>query len=147
MIISYPGMGQTGKISRSIVEIIDLYPTLSDLAGLKVPEYVTGRSFKKILNNPDQRTRNNALSQMSGGYTLRTPEYRYTRWGNGGPGMIELYDRHADPGEMKNLAKYKQYEPVIKKLDTQLTKRIKEVAVPPKGLKVFKIPGSDKNVH
>ncbi|MGC4233433.1 MAG: sulfatase [Niabella sp.] len=147
MIVSYPGMKHKGKISSSIVEIIDLYPTLSDLAGLKIPGYVVGRSFKKVLNDPGQKTRNSALSQISGGYTLRTPDYRYTRWGMGGPDMIELYDRGSDPGEMNNLAKDRQHEDLIKKLDAQLTARIKESAAAPKGLRVFKEKNDNKNIH
>ncbi|WP_176954399.1 sulfatase [Niabella drilacis] len=147
MIVSYQGMKQKGTVSRSIIEIIDLYPTLSDLAGLKVPAYVVGYSFKSILKSPGQKTRNSALSQMSGGYTLRTPDYRYTRWGKGGKGMIELYDRVKDPGEMKNLANDVSYEKLIGQLDGQLKERIQKAAVPPKGLTVFKKAGDDKNVH
>jgi arylsulfatase A-like enzyme len=144
MIVSYPGMKQKGKMSHSIVEMIDLYPTLSDLAGLNIPEYVAGRSFKKILNNPDQETRNSALSQVNRGYTIRTQDYRYTRWDKGGPDKIELYDRRSDPAEMKNLANKPQYGKVIKKLDAQLTERIKDAAVPPKGLQVFKELNNNK---
>lgn len=147
MIVSYPGMKQKGKVSHSIVEIIDLYPTLSDMAGLKVPEYVAGRSFKKVLNDPDKITRSSALSQISGGYTLRTPEYRYTRWGNGGVDMTELYDRRMDPDEMKNIAKRAEYAGIIKKLDQQLSARLEESARPPKGLKIFKTLESDRNAH
>lgn len=147
LIVSYPGMKQKGKVSRSIVEMIDLYPTLSDLAGLRVPSYLAGRSFKKITGDPRQKTRNSALSQVSGGYTLRTTDYRYTRWGAGGADMIEVYDRRNDPGEMKNLAKDRQYAALIKQLDAQLSERIRESAVPPKGLQVFKKKGDDKNVH
>ena len=139
MIVSYPGMKHRGERSSSIVELIDMYPTLSDLAGLKTPEYIAGRSFKKVLERPGRETRTSALSQIEGGYTLRTKDYRFTRWGKGGPDMIELYDRRSDPAEMKNLARDHKYEDLIKKLDQQLTARITESAVPPKGLQVFKI--------
>lgn len=138
LIVAYPGMKQRGSISRSIVELIDLYPTLSGLAHLKIPEYVAGRSFEKLLKTPGAETRNSALSQIVGGYTLRTESYRYTRWHEGGPGMIELYDRRADPEEMKNLAKDKRYAGLITKLDKQLNERIKQASVPPIGLNVIK---------
>ncbi len=147
LIVSYPGMEHRGQKSNSIVEMIDLYPTLSDLAGLKMPGYVAGLSFKKILEHPDQKTRNSALSQISRGYTIRTEHYRYTRWDKGGRDMIELYDRGTDPEEMKNLAKRKEYIGVIKKLDHQLSERIAEASIPPKGLKVLKISGDNKDIH
>src|SRR5690606_14214428 len=144
MIVSYPGMKNKGKSSSSIVEIIDLYPTLSDLAGIKMPAYIAGVSIKKILERPLDKTRVNALSQIAGGYTLRTESYRYTRWGNGGRHMVELYDRQLAPSEMKNLAKTGRYGNLISKLDEQLSARIAESAAPPKGLKVFKT-GNIKN--
>jgi len=144
LIVSYPGMKQKGKISNSIVEIIDLYPTLSDLAGLTVPEYVAGRSFKTILNDPHREARKSALSQVPHGYTIRTGNYRYTRWDSGGTGMTELYDRRSDPDEMHNLADDSRYASVTKELEQQLADRIKEAAVPPKGLKVLRKSPDEK---
>lgn len=138
MIVSYPGMKHRGQSSNALIEIIDLYPTLSDLAGIQVPEYVSGSSFKQILAHPGNKTRDNALSQINGGYTLRTPKYRYTRWRDGGQDMIELYDRNKDPKEMVNLAKEAQYAGLIKQLDQELSDRIAVSAQPPKGLRVFK---------
>ncbi|ANH83575.1 hypothetical protein A8C56_23685 [Niabella ginsenosidivorans] len=138
LIIDAPGMHNRGKTCTSIVELIDLYPTLSQLAGLHMPEYVAGTSFKKLLNTPSEKTRNSSLTQIPGGYTLRTEKYRYTRWGKGGKGMIELYNRVEDPDEMKNRANDPQYEKLISQLDEELNERIREAAVPPKGLKVIK---------
>jgi len=138
LIISYPGMKSRGKTSNSIVEMIDLYPTLSQLAGIKTPGYISGRSFKKVLDDPNYKTRESALSQVRGGYTLRTEKYRYTRWRKDGPNMTELYDRLSDPQEMNNLSGAQQYGDLIKKLDKQLTDRIEESAVAPKGLTVIK---------
>jgi len=138
LIIDAPGMRDKGKTCSSLVELIDLYPTLSQLAGLKMPEYVAGTSFKTLLGDPSATTRSSSLSQVPGGYTLRTKNYRYTRWGKGGKDMIELYDRVKDPAEMKNLANDSQYAKVISKLDVQLDERILEAATPPRGLKVIK---------
>lgn len=147
LIISYPEMKYRGETSNAIVEMIDFYPTLGDLANLKTPEYLAGISFKKILEHPGQKTRNSALSQISHGYTLRTEQYRYTRWDQGGPGRIELYNRDTDPEEMINLANNKAYFGLIKKLDQQLSERITKASIAPKGLKVLKDARDNKNIH
>ncbi len=142
LIVSYPRMPQKGQVSASMVEMIDLYPTLSQLAGLRMPGYLAGRSFAEILKDPRKKGRNSALSQISGGYTLRTRDYRYTRWGKGGSGMVELYDRRSDPAEMKNLSGDARFADLIRQLDQQLSERVAEAAKPPKGLKVYKKAGN-----
>ncbi len=138
LIVSYPGMKNCGKQSESIVEMIDFYPTLSELAVLEYPEYVAGKSFLPVLNNPNTRIRNSALTQVRGNYTIRTENFRYSRWGDGGPGMTELYDRQTDPAEMINLADNPEYQSVIQKLNVSLNERINSASAPPKGLKVIK---------
>lgn len=138
LIVCAPGMPAKGKSTTSIVEMIDLYPTLSDLAGLTPPSYLAGRSFRAVLNNPTAATRESALTQIPGGYTLRTERYRYTRWGAGGPGMIELYDRRQDPAELNNLAGKKKYARRIGELDRMLEERLREAGAAPQGLTVFK---------
>jgi len=137
MIISAPGMKGKGKSSQSLVEMIDMYPTLSDLAGITPPSYLAGKSLKPVLNNPKKSVRESALHQIEGGYTLRTKDYRYSRWGKGGKNMIELYDRKADPEEMKNLAGKPEYKKRIDQLDRLLDERIKSAAVKPEGLKTI----------
>lgn len=138
LIISAPDMKGKGKNSQSIVEMIDMYPTLCDLAGITPPQYIAGKSLKPILNNPKVSIRKSALTQRPGGYTLRTKDWRYSRWGKGGENLIELYDRKNDPEEMKNLAKQYKYRKVIDKLDRQLEERIKSASAKPEGLEVIK---------
>lgn len=138
LIISAPDMKGKGKTSASIVEMIDMYPTLSDLAGITPPPYLAGKSLNPILNNPKKSVRESALTQIVGGYTLRTKDYRYSRWGKGGENRIELYDRKADPEEMKNLAGQPKYKNRIDKLDRQLNERIEYASTKPEGLEVIK---------
>jgi arylsulfatase A-like enzyme len=74
------------------VEIVDLYPTLADLAGLETPESLDGRSFVPILEKPKTPGRDVVLSQFNRpwkattpevmGYSIRTKRARYTRWIN-----------------------------------------------------------------
>lgn len=149
LVISYPGQKTKGQVTSSIVEMIDFYPTLSKLAGLTVPEHVMGKSLIPVLEDASAVVRESALSEVNNeymsrfmtptyGYTLRTSKYRYTRWEEGGPDMIEFYDRESDPTEMNNLAKDPRFSDIIKKLDTQLTKRIQEASVLPQGVTVIK---------
>lgn len=138
LIIHVPGMKYQGAKTSSMAEMIDLYPTLTDLCEIPSPAYLAGKSLKKVLLNPRASVRENTLSQIVGGYTLRTKDFRYTRWGEGGKGVIELYNRRSDPAELKNLADNKDYASVIKKLDQLLTERIADANKPPVGLTVFK---------
>ncbi|MBF0199288.1 MAG: sulfatase [Planctomycetes bacterium] len=64
LIISAPGMKARGKSTESIVELLDLYPTLCDLAGISVPTQCEGQSIKPLLNNPLATGKNRALSQF-----------------------------------------------------------------------------------
>jgi uncharacterized sulfatase len=97
------GMGQS---ARGIVELVDLYPTLVDLAGIEPPAGVAGRSFRPLLDDPAQLGKQAAFTQVEragGGRTVRTDRWRYTEWRGGAQG-VELYDHSADPEEYHNLA-------------------------------------------
>jgi iduronate 2-sulfatase len=148
LIISYPGQRTKGQVTNSLVEMIDFYPTLSELAGLSYPDYVAGKSLVPILENASAKIRESAFSQVDNdymskwmntyhGYTIRTDLYRYTRWEEGGEGMIEFYMRTTDPAEMHNLADNQQYRDIIQKLDGLLQERIDEASKKPKGVTVI----------
>jgi arylsulfatase A-like enzyme len=149
LIISYPGQKKKGRESNTIVEMIDFYPTLAELAGVPTPNYLAGKSIAPVFQKSKSKLRESAFTQVdeslltryepANGYTLRTQQYRYTRWGEGGVGMIELYDRKKDPTEMNNLANSQDYANVIKRLDEQLSVRIAEASVKPEGLEVLEI--------
>jgi iduronate 2-sulfatase len=125
LIISYPGQSKKGQRTGSIVEMIDFYPTLCEMAGLEYPEHISGKSMVPVLNNPRKKIRKDALTQtVFDGYSVITDRYRYIRWGEGGEGMVELYDIRNDPGEMINLVGREKYEKVMKELDKQLNKRV-----------------------
>jgi len=127
LIISYPGQRKKGQRTGSLVEMIDFYPTLCELAGLEYPENISGKSMVPVLNNPRKKIRKDAFTQtIFDGYSVVTDRYRYTRWGEGGEGMVELYDIRNDPGEMINLAGREKYERVMRKLDKRLTVRAEE---------------------
>lgn len=105
MIIRAPGKTAEGTQSEAMVELVDLYPTLAQLSGLRAPDHLQGRSLVPLLNHPERLgqkkyaysvvTRRDKL-----GYALRNQNWRYGNWPDG----EELYNLRADPGEKKNLA-------------------------------------------
>ncbi len=84
LLIKAPGMSTAGQRSASLVELVDLYPTLCDLAGLPKPQHLQGSSFANLLDDPKVDDQEFALSQYpragSMGYSVRTKDFRYTEW-------------------------------------------------------------------
>lgn len=133
LIIRAPGITPAGKRSTSIVEMIDFYQTLTDLAGIpEPPEFVLGQSMRSVLKQPEQAFRQDALMRHEFGYSLRTPRYRYMLWDDG---EIELYDHELDPAEMKNLASTPAYERIRARLHPRIEARIIEAEIPAKNLR------------
>jgi iduronate 2-sulfatase len=89
-LVRVPGLAQPGRATSALIEYVDIYPTLAELAGLPAPAYLAGRSFGPILRDPAHPGREFALSQFSRpfnagapqgmGYSIRTATHRYTRW-------------------------------------------------------------------
>ncbi len=99
LIISLPGH-EAGR-SKSLVELVDLFPTLSAAAGLKTPEGLHGTSLLPILRDPAAKVKESALSIHSSGTSMRTANWTYTRYKDGSE---ELYDMKNDPGQFTNRA-------------------------------------------
>ena len=122
-IVSVPWMKkQRGKTTKHITELIDLYPTLANLSGLKAPKNLHGTSMVPLLKNPSSNDWKKDLAftiSRSGGESIRTHEWRFTQWGFGAGGM-ELYDLRKDPGEFTNLAGDPSYDKPFNKLKAQL---------------------------
>ena len=136
LLISYPGMANPGKTTQALSEMVDYYPTLCELAGLPIPKSISGTSLVPVLNNPEISVRTSALTvQGKGNYSITTDRYRFTRWEQGAPNNIELYDRQSDPLEMNNLAQHpEKYPELIKTLEKELQKRIDRGKAIPEGL-------------
>ncbi|MFT4692235.1 MAG: sulfatase [Verrucomicrobiia bacterium] len=114
LIIRAPGIAGNGQSSPRIVEFVDIYPTLIDLAGIKGPKRLSGQSLRPLLEDPIahwdshaitqvMRPQDNRLSEPVMGCSIRTERWRYSEWGEGRHG-VELYDHHSDPMEFHNLA-------------------------------------------
>ena len=144
LLIAAPG-AQRGSVVKTPVSHIDLYPTLTGLAGVKAPANLQGESLAPLLKNADAKSRGWALSQVVRGgnikrfgasaatgdqgkrffgYSLRTPRWRYTEWDEGAQGR-ELYDHDADPKELTNLANDPAHAKTITELSAQLRAAVK----------------------
>lgn len=116
LLISVPGMKAVGERSDALVEFVDMYPTLAELAGLPLPGHLEGTSFKPLLDDSRRAWKSAAFSQyprtVNGrrlmGYSMRTDRYRFTRWvdrdDHSKLDAFELYDHQTDPSENSNIA-------------------------------------------
>jgi len=136
LIIAAPKTGVKGGVARDPVGLIDLYPTLAELCGVKTPENLQGQSLVPMLKDPSVTGRGWAITQVSRrlrkkqgnrfyGYSLRTPRWRYTEWAEGERGR-ELYDHDADPRELTNLAANPGYADTIARLSRELRKAVRQ---------------------
>jgi iduronate 2-sulfatase len=111
LIVSAPGVSAKGRSSPRVVEFLDLYPTLAELARLTPPSGLHGRSLVPLLKKPTADWDHPALTQVQRaqpnappfrGYSVRTERWRYMEWEDGKRGR-ELYDERRDPQELRNL--------------------------------------------
>lgn len=120
LVIRVPGTRSAGRRSPRTVELLDLYPTLLELAGLPGYARNEGKSLVPLLVQPAERSWTKpALSQVRGGRSVRTERWRYTEWEGGKLGR-ELYDHARDPRELHNLADDPRYASTVASLRTLL---------------------------
>lgn len=147
LIIRAPGLTPPGSTAAAPVSLIDLFPTLIDLCGLKgdtrtspAGRPLDGHSFKPLLEDPAHGTWDGpdaALTFLySGGWaenhqhnwSLRTQDFRYIRYRDGGE---ELYDHRTDPHEWTNLASDPAHAPTIAAFRTRLDAQVPDDWRPP----------------
>lgn len=132
LIISSPGMTTAGQSTDSLAELLDLFPTLCELAGIEAPDFVEGTSLVPILNDPLATVNDAAFSQYHRnhedeqymGYAMRTPTHRFVEWRHFATGEVtarELYDHRTDHSESENIAETAPKE-LLDSLTTQLLK-------------------------
>jgi arylsulfatase A-like enzyme len=115
LLITAPGVTSQGSVTRQPAESVDLFPTLTEIAGLPAPagpQPIDGISLVPVLRDPAARIRDHAFHAYPKGKNLgraiRTGRYRMVEWKPiGGPesqAEYELYDYQSDPLETRNLA-------------------------------------------
>ena len=114
LIMVAPGVGTPGTYTGQPVETVDIYPTLTELAGLRepvTPQPIDGLSMVPVLKDPQKRIRDHAYHAFPHGKyigrAIRTERYRMVEWKNREDTkdvLYELYDYQNDPLETKNIA-------------------------------------------
>jgi len=132
MILKVPGQRQAK--TDALVEFVDIYPSLCELAGLELPGHLQGTSFVPLIDNPNREWKEGALSYWPArnrtdpekvvlGYTVQTDRYRYTEWIRESTGELlarDLFDHQTDPNENNSVANDPGNEKLMKKLSDLL---------------------------
>lgn len=135
LLLKVPGMKKPGAKTNALVEFVDIYPSLCELAGLEIPAHVQGTSFAPLVNNPDLPWKKGAISiwpqnrdnpgKVILGCTIQTDRYRYTEWIHQESGEVvarDLFDHQNDPDENQNISNNPASEQIIAELSTLLDK-------------------------
>lgn len=144
LIISAPSIGKGGAKTSAISELIDIFPTLTELCGLPNPPKLEGASLVPVLKDASATVKTAALTQHPRpalywgggpqalpkvmGYALKTDRWSYHEWRDFKTGHLvglELYDEQTDPLETVNLAGTIEASAQIPALATQLERMAK----------------------
>ncbi|BEG98978.1 iduronate-2-sulfatase [Bacteroides sedimenti] len=124
LIVRAPG-AKTGK-TKSMVEFVDLYPTLCELCALPLPEkQLDGKSFVPILNNPKSKIKEHVYIQWEGGDNIVDNQYSYAEWAKGKKKDCMLFDHKKDAAENHNIAG--KVKPALLEHFAQLIQKIKSI--------------------
>jgi iduronate 2-sulfatase len=119
LIIAAPGTKARGVATRGLAELVDLYPTLAELAGVQPKATLDGVSLVPLLNDPAGTVKDAAFTQARNGYSVRTSRWRYIEWQAGEQGT-QLYDMDKDPAETTNLAQDAAHAATVSDLKARL---------------------------
>jgi arylsulfatase A-like enzyme len=140
LMVRIPNQPNAGAKTKSLVELVDLYPSLCDVAGLPIPIDMEGSSFKPLMATPDQPWKSAVFSQFHRapkitpdkgrymGLSMVTDRYHYVEWRTwdhlkgvaGELKAVELYDHENDPDENTNVSGEPEHEALLKELSSQL---------------------------
>jgi len=133
LIIYAPGMQAGGQSTDSLVELVDLYKTLSYLANVSKPPFAAGINQAKLLDQPELELRESAYTQLDDGNgthsTVRKGKWRFTRYASGAK-RKELFDLELDPEESNNLAESGAFIAKVAEMEAVLNQRTAEAAAP-----------------
>jgi len=118
LLLAGPGV-PAGLRTDALVELVDIYPTLCDLAGLPLPGHLEGTSMVPLLRNPERPWKRAVFAKwVNGAGTVGTKRYFYTQWirKDGKRAAEMLYDHRVDPEENVNVAGDPKYAKVVARL-------------------------------
>ncbi len=121
LIIHAPGY-QGGLKTDALTELIDIYPTLCELAGIPIPEHVQGRSFVPLMKDPSQPWKDQAIGRFMAGDTIRTDDYRFTEYSRrtSEPFARMLYNHQSDGAENFNVSEQPEQAKIVVELAERL---------------------------
>ena len=122
-------------VCHSLVELLDLYPTLSNLCGLEVPSRLQGKDISPVFDNPKHEVRDAAFSVNGKGFLLREHDWAYIQYGEDGNKGIELFDMKKDPKQYTNLANDPKHAETVTRFRKKMTAKLKEIRTNDLGLK------------
>ncbi len=121
LIVRAPGV-KGGQQTAGLTELIDLYPSLCELAGIPVPTHVQGRSFVPLLKDPGQPWKAQAIGRFLRGDTIRTETHRFTEYTDPQRGAVArmLYDHRTDSCENINISEQASSAEAVAELTVRL---------------------------
>jgi iduronate 2-sulfatase len=127
LIVHVPG--KRPSVCHSLVELIDLYPTVAGLCGLEVPARLQGKDLSRMFDDPSYRVRDSAfcVAPSSRGFLLREDRWAFIQYAEDASKGIELFDMVNDPGQYTNLAGKPEFAPVVEGFRARLAARRAEV--------------------
>lgn len=129
LIVKVPG--KAPQVCHSFVELIDLYPTLTELAGLQAVDQIQGKSFAPALDDPDYQAREFAFSVNTwrGTHTflIRNKKWAFIQYGEAGEEGMELFDMEQDPKQYTNLAQLPAYQKTVEHMQNILREKLQEI--------------------
>ncbi|MEQ1859683.1 MAG: sulfatase [Chthoniobacteraceae bacterium] len=127
LIIKVPG--KKPAVCNSLVELLDLYPTVASLCGLEVPARLQGKNIAPMFDDPARSVRETAFSvaPSSKGFLLREDKWAYIQYNEDASRGIELFDMTKDPKQYTNLAAKPEFASVVDDFKTKFATKMKEV--------------------
>ena len=107
--------------------MVDIYPTLLQMAGIEKPDHLTGVSLVPLLKNPEMDWKDATFSWWQNGRTIHTSQHTYTEWIKDDQVVGRmLFDHKNDPQENSNIADLPENETLVKQLSRQLKQGYKQ---------------------
>jgi iduronate 2-sulfatase len=127
LIIKVPG--KKPSVCRSLVELLDLYPTVSKLCGLDVPARLQGKDISKLFDAPGLSVREAAFSvaPSSKGFLLREENWSFIQYEEDASKGIELFDMTSDPKQYTNLAEKPEFAAVVAQFKTKMAVKLRSL--------------------
>lgn len=139
-LIRYPRLIKPGTVNQDLCINVDIAPTLLELAGLKIPAAMQGRSMGSLLRGESpsdwRKTQFYTYWGTPEHYGVRSDRYTYVKVKNHPP---ELFDRKTDPHQRHNVIANSDYREAIKRLDRELKQQIADVEIRP-----INLPGAKR---